>query len=683
MADNSVFITGAAKGAFEDALETLPPWATEKTAFKMQGILGAQTKLLAELVKSARTAAAGGGSMTPADAEKLNSELDKLIKNLTSNNKAEDKKKKLDKDRSDADKKSLLGIKEFDNKWQKAAFVLAGVEKIGSAILKVDQQYMKTSGELYKSGINLMSGNDTATGSIDSLNQAVKLTHLRLETLQEVAQKYSQTINAVGFTKFSKAVGTAVLGLKDMAYSGPQVAEMIGIYIESMQGFADIRHKTDQELADDAIRLSTQMTRLSVTVGMSQKQLEANLAANTKSTNSTLVFAAKGELAAKNIELFASSFKDQNVGKFFEAMSAASDPVYTAGFQALQRAGLGDIANNLAQIGKSAEILGPEAANKALDAYAKTIDPGRFKGLQDQLANHAEGAQEAADMLAGVTRHARNVSEASEDQVKKAIASQSVLTQWDTAVEHSKSLLQAAFPPLESQIVTLTTNLERLNSVADSLIKNTNSEARSWVGAGAVVASFIAGILLPMVGNIKSVMNLFSKSGGATVEAAKDAASAASKAATIAEGGAASAAGEGLLSKIFGFAKVGGTGLALALHSGELNAGEDEELAKRRKMGATVTDKKSQISVPTAPAPSVINSPSAVPVTQKSEWDDNSPSAGMPSAPMAPGIDKSPIGNDINSTLAAHTNILQQILLASENNVSVNKDILKYARNST
>ena len=88
--------------------------------------------------------------------------------------------------------------------------------------------------------------------------------------------------------------------------------------------------------------------------------------------------------------------------------------------------------------------------------------------------------------------------------------------------------------------------------------------------------------------------------------------------------------------------------------------------------------------LPTAPAPSTINSPSASSTTAKSEWDDDStPSAGMPTAPMAPGIDKSPVGTDINSTLAAHTNILQQILLASENNVSVNKDILKYARNST
>ena len=680
MADNSVFITGAAKGAFEDALATLPPWATEKTAFKIQGLMSAQTKLLSELVKSARTGSGANGAMTPAEAEKLNSELDKLIKHLTENNKAEEKKKKLDKDRADSDKKALLGVKEFSNNWQKAAFVLAGVEKIGAALLKVDQQYMKTSGELYKSGINLMNGNTTAKSSIDSLNQAVVLTHLRLEVLQEVAQKYSQSINAVGFTKFTKTVAAATLGLKDLAYSGPQVAEFVGIYIESMQGFADIRHKTDQEIADDAIRLGTQMTRLSITVGMSQKQLEANLAANTKSTDSTLIFAAKGELAAKNIELFASSFKDQNVGKFFEAMSAASDPVFTAGFQALQKAGLGDIANNLAQIGKSAEILGPEAATHALDAYVKSIDPGRFKGLQDQLANHSEGAQEAADMLAGVTRHARGVSEATRGQTDQAIASESALTKWDTAIEHSASLIQAAFPPMESQIELLTINLERLNKVADTLIKHTDTETRSWISAGLVGAGQVAGGLAAY-GGAKSIWNLF--------KGAKTAGAVAEGGAAIEAGGA--AAGAGGAAGAGAVAVAAGTLAALLASLGisamtfkSLWSSQQDGIDWMKKKHDIEVAKRNGITVPTAPVPSTINSPSASSTKSNSEWDDNSsPSAGMPSAPMAPGIDKSPVGTDINSTLAAHTNILQQILLASENNVSVNKDILKYARNST
>lgn len=57
MADNSVFITGVADGAFESALGDLPPWATQHTAESIETILrktlSLQTKALSQLVKKA------------------------------------------------------------------------------------------------------------------------------------------------------------------------------------------------------------------------------------------------------------------------------------------------------------------------------------------------------------------------------------------------------------------------------------------------------------------------------------------------------------------------------------------------------------------------------------------------------------------------------------------------------
>ena len=682
MADNSVFITGAANGAFTEALSDLPPWATEHTAGQIEKHLrknlSIQTQALRDLVRAAK--GRSGTSNPNTENKKLSTELEKLLKNLVDQNKEANKKKKQDKEREVADKKSLLGVKEFDNKWQKARFVLNSIANVGEKLIKVDQQYMKTSDELYKSGINLLNGNDDAQTSMMSLNQAVALTGIRLETLQEVAEKYSNSINAVGFTKFAKATYQATLQLKDFGYSSKQVAELIGVYTDSMQGFTDMRQRSEQELADDAIRLGTQMGKLSLQVGISQKQLEANMVANSKSTNATLIFAAKGELAAKNMELFTSTFKDQNVGKFFEAMSAASDPVYTAGFQALQKAGLGDIANNLAQIGKSAEILGPEAARKQLNEYSKTIDPARFRGLQDQLANHSEGAQEAADMLAGVTREARNTTNATIDQSKKAVESESVLTKWNTEVERSKAIMQAAFPPLESQITALTKSLGLLNDAVYGVINHTNTEARSWISAGTVVAGFIAGTLLPLIGKAGTWLNVFGKSAGTAAEATLDAAKASSKATAVTSGAAAEG---GLLSRLLGLAKIGGVGASLALHSGELNTNEDNELAKRRTKGATIDQKNIEISIPKAPAPSTISSPSAVPATPQSTPSDTGVKSSPANAPAGPGIDKAPAGIDINSTLTYQSNLLAEILEGTKSLVSVNKDILRYTRNQT
>jgi hypothetical protein len=691
MADNSVFITGAAKGAFEEALATMPGWATEKTLLKIQGLLqrnlGQQTKLLTQIAKGAGSGGAGG--LDPATVANLGSEFDKWVKTLAANNKEEEKKKKRDKERAEADKKSLLGIKSFDNGWQKAAFVLGGVVKIGNALLKVDQQYMKTSDELYKSGVNLMSGNNTAENSIMSLNQAVTLTGLRLETLQEVALKYANTINAVGFSKFAKATGLATQGLKELGFSGPQTAELIGTYAESLQGFTDIRQRSEKDMAEDVVRLGGAMGKLSLQVGISQKQLESNLQASSKSTNALLIFSAKGEAATKNLELFSASFKDRSVGNFFEAMSAASDPQYTAGFKALQHAGLGDVANQLARVGKSAELLGPEEARKQLDALVKSINPARFKGLQDQLAAGGEGAQEAADMLAAVRRETVNTTTATGKQTEQAVKSESVITNFNTELERSKAILQAAFPPLESQIVTLTHTMEKLNDAAYAIIDHTNVEARSWLSAGTVVAGFVAGTLLPMVGKIGTVMNLFGGTGAASTAA----------------GGTAAAGGAGLLASTAAVAGAGAAGYLVGdqiinpLIDGILSFATNKKTSlgewiydsthdaydpnKTHAAPQTKKPKPVEISVPKAPAASTINSPSAVPSAPSNEADTSGTKATAPSTPVGPGIEKPPANTDINSMMAYQNNVLEQILLGTTKVASINADILRYTRNQT
>jgi hypothetical protein len=236
--------------------------------------------------------------------------------------------------------------------------------------------------------------------------------------------------------------------------------------------------------------------------------------------------------------------------------------------------------------------------------------------------------------------------------------------------------LQAAFPPLETQISALTTNLKALNNVAYFAINHTDSATRSWISAGAVIAGFVAGTLLPMVGKISTAMSIFGKA--TTGVAAAE--------------GAAGAAGSGsILSRIMGFAKIGGIAATLATYSGGLNKNEDAEMAKirakqdqvskRMASGMSWDQANSEISVPKTPAPSTIASPSAVPANPAAAPVDSNAKSTPANAPVGPGIEKSPVSIDINSTLTYQSNLLAQILEGTKSLVSVNKDILRYTRN--
>jgi hypothetical protein len=132
-----------------------------------------------------------------------------------------------------------------------------------------------------------------------------------------------------------------------------------------------------------------------------------------------------------------------------------------------------------------------------------------------------------------------------------------------------------------------------------------------------------------------------------------------------------------IINKFSGLFKILGVGLTLGTYSGGLNTNEDEELAKRRNMGATIdSQQSSEISVPKTPAPSVINSPSAVKASPESSLV-----APEPSTPSVPGKEKSVSGGDVNSTLNSHNSLLASILEVLHNSESTNRDILRYAKN--
>src|SRR5271165_190043 len=98
MADTPVILTHVAT----DAYENLPPWATENTLGKIQGILqktyNLQAKALAQLIKKASTGPAGQNQEA---IKKYNDELGKAFRNLKKENEEAPKKRKERKEVED------------------------------------------------------------------------------------------------------------------------------------------------------------------------------------------------------------------------------------------------------------------------------------------------------------------------------------------------------------------------------------------------------------------------------------------------------------------------------------------------------------------------------------------------------------------------------------------------------
>jgi len=92
------------------------------------------------------------------------------------------------------------------------------------------------------------------------------------------------------------------------------------------------------------------------------------------------------------------------------------------------------------------------------------------------------------------------------------------------------------------------------------------------------------------------------------------------------------------------------------------------------------TKKSTEISVPKDPAPSTIESPSAKPakVTEKSA--ETAPDVSDPKTSTPAGLDTNAGSNDINNLLTFQSSVLQQILLSTQDVVSINRDILKFTR---
>jgi len=756
MADNTVYIAGVADGAFEKALGELPGWATEKVAKNIEKILedslGIQRQMLSEAIKCCKGAGGGAGNIPTEEMGKVKGALDDLLKSLdhvTKANKdiaadAAAKKKVADDEKDQSAKTKVMSY--LGNK------ALGGLVAMGGKLVGIQKQYYDTSNDLFKSGINLLNGNDTTTSSFISLQQMITLAGVRLEVFEKAVMKYSSSVNAVGVKKFASTINLAGKELAELGFKSNEWGEIVGAMMESESAYSDLRGKSDEELAANAKRYGAQLKNLAFLTGQSIDKLKESSIEVSRNSDMMAVEAEWGEAGAARIKELASALP--GASEAIVALASSSSQANEEMYQTLVKAGAGPQAdrfrNTITELANG--TISTETAIRQMGDTAKEFDKGQIAALRLQKTAGTQGAKISQDFIFGLRKVAYTTSDASKAQADAATKSQSSISKFSTAAEELAAEPQRAFVLLESQLDAATAGLIKMNEAVNSLIKTTSLETRSQIGIGLEIASAVLGLAVA-TGILKNVAKGFGgligagKGGpvgpsGPTPPGGKGAGKWAGRAAKGAKGGivgvatgialdaasesleesghttaaaatdiassAATMAGTGAL--LGSFIPIIGTGIGALVGAlagagygtyqnwDKLTSSTSKDEKTKPKEGAPtptptlkiktegvsappakIDAKTTQISVPTTPALSTVNSPAAI-------TPEGDPKAKRPTVPetaesiMGPVMDKPDGNKDINTVLRHSSDVLEAILLASNQLVEVNKDILKYSR---
>ena len=703
MADNSVFITGAAGGAFVDALNGLPPWATENTALNIEKALRIQNKSLSELVKRSGKSAGSGSNESATQ-----SELNKLLIEESKQRRKDlaDAKKKEKKDKEKQDKDALWG-KKVDSVNAAWVVVMASLVKFGDKVKATLIGNIDTYDELQRSGINVVAGFDKASTGFDALSQITALTGVRYTELQASMIKYNTAINAFTAGKFAKTVGIASEELTQFGYSAKETAELTGAYLESQKGFTDNRNKSEQEVAEEVVKFGKRITDVSMATGMMRGKILENLNAISKSTEAALLTGKVGADQSEKVQEFIASFADQKLGnEILHMMTDAVKPL-NATFSAMQKTGGGAFAqaemtlvNHLKQSGASAEEM---QASMASFVSANESQIKRQMAQNNLLA--ANGNQEAIisnEHLNLLLQQQKNFRSMTVDERKKLEATNKASKDFANAMERLRSQFQRSFAMLTPVLNGITAVLSGFNWVIESIVDLLGPTVTSFIGMIAVGLSSI----LTVIGSFRLLSSVLSFVGPALSGVARMLMSPFKILASVVESViprlvsmlnpitkvvAAFTAGYAIGTFIYEMIKdfkwfntmmdtiFSGLDHILQYLPGSVGSDAKERITNSEKLSASAS-KPTEISVPKNPTPSTIDSPSA---TKTSGPDDASTrtSAPTPITASPPGKEKSTDNADINSLMASHNTLLEQLLSAMHSSVSVNKDILRYTKN--
>lgn len=658
MADTSVFINGAADGALSAAFGSLPGWATQQTLLDIEGqlkeSLKIQTKTLTQILKSSVASPGSDESLDLAE-----------------------KKAKADKDELARGKKKTAQDLMLNK-------TLTALVAAGYKVLSAQEAYVTVSNDLFKSGINLLAGNDSTTSSMESLNQMVLLTGLRLETLQKVVEKYSGSVNAIGITKFTQTLSKSNKSLTALGYSSEQQAELLGSMLESESSYSDVRHRTTAQLSSDLTIFGGRINTISQLTGQSAKQLQENIVALSKNSDSMDIEAEYGKDAADRINALALALPgaSEMIQQFASTTSLGNEQM----FQTLVKSGAGPEAQQFADTIQKVlhGSLSLDTAIKQFTGTAKNINSAQIAGLKTQQLGGNESAKSTRDFINALRGQGNTISEATKPQIDAATKSEASIAAFSSAIESAKATVEKAFPALETQLDLLTGKLTWFNDLMNNVIGSFSATTRSWIAVGVEAVAGIAAVTLGL-----RTMGAVLGAAGAT-----------------GSGGVLGALGSltGMASKLATGLGVAGSAAFAAYEvfrviqaSQALKEAQDHEAqgestaaglkamqskltpAQQQALDAMGGDFKKRPSAPTTPMPSTINSPSAIstnPITPPT--DSTGPQAS--NAVVGSGIEKPPTTSDINSLMTYQNSLSAQMLISMDKLVAVNNDILKYSR---
>lgn len=483
MADNSVYITGAASGAFVDALNGLPQWATESTAKSIESVLNKMYKLQSTTLSRLAKAGGSGGALNESEIKKVKEGLSDFDKELAKAIKDLEKQNKLTKE-EEAQRKKEQRIQSAVS-GARAIFVgaiIQGANNIKEAIISS----VNVFDDLYKSGINVVSGFTGAATGFEALQQLTTMTGVRYTELAEIMKRYSTAVNAFGAQKFARAIKEASAELRPFGFSAKESAELLGAYLESQRGYADTSAKTQAQLDSDLVTFGKRITKLSQATGISREKLLQNIEAISHSVEANILAGQVSAEASDSTMAFIGSFKDQRVGQAFLRMMTDAIKPLNETFMNFQKVGFGGFGQKLMNFTQQlATITDPEEKQRAVAEFMKANKQEISVMMQRANLLRQAGVQEAngvLEILTGMEQQARGYKEVSEEERKRMQETSEASKAFQNELEKLKSHFQSIFAATIPMLNFFTSVLASLNEFLTTINKGI-TDAENWINS--------------------------------------------------------------------------------------------------------------------------------------------------------------------------------------------------------
>ena len=494
--NNSVFITGIAKGAIEDALDSLPEWANQKTAASIEGILlktlNLQTDTLTKLVKN------GGKDGSKSDSKKLKTALDSLSDDITTTLGIRTKENKETEEQHKKDKKYWDSEKTAREKSLAFTELIA---TIGTRLGEIYAENIATYDSLNAAGIDVLSGMAASRDGFESLRDITALTGVRFAELSASKTKYSSAVNSFGVGKFAKTVGMASAGMAQFGFSSKESAEALGQMLSIQQNTSDVSNKTSEQTAKDLQHFGNSVFNLSLAMGIDRTKLIEHAMALSASVEANVLSGQIGKEAAGDMTTFLASFKDQNLAK--QLLKLLSDPIkpLNESFQNLQKVGMGGFANSLANFMKSMNTMPAENRAMALKNFvaAHRQDLENQKQRLAMLAQSGSAeARASLEQITAMTQEADAIKDVSDADIKRQKESNEASKKFADALMKVESLLYRAFGPTTAILKVATFGLTLFGWAIGAVISVIDLLSSSIGGVSHAILSTLIAMLHPI-----------------------------------------------------------------------------------------------------------------------------------------------------------------------------------------